>query len=161
MSLTINLILIVATIVMIAASAAKDRERTKKALKIAGKTFMTALPFFAAVFILIGMVEVFVTQNTIVSLMGTSRGILAPAFAAIVGGVLAGPPAAAYPLAKVLLERGAGNAAVATFIIAWVAVGTISLPVEIKLLGARFAWTRWTLTIVLSVVLGIILGWLI
>lgn len=93
--------------------------------------------------------------------MGASRGILAPIFAAIVGGVMSGPPAASYPMAKILLEHGAGTAAVATLIIAWVAVGTISLPVEIKLLGARFAWTRWTLTFILSIFLGVVLGWLI
>lgn len=161
MSLTFNLILIAVTIGMIIISGVKNCDRTRQALKIAVKAFVSALPFFAAVFVLIGLIEVFVTQETIVSLMGTSRGILAPAFAALVGGVLAGPPAAAYPMAKVLLERGAGTAAVGTFIIAWVAVGTVSLPVEIKLLGSRFAWTRWALTIVLSVVLGIILGWLI
>jgi uncharacterized membrane protein YraQ (UPF0718 family) len=139
----------------------KNLAKTKKALMIAGKAFINALPFFAAVFVLIGLIDVFVSQNTIIALMGNSRGILAPAFAAFAGGILAGPPAAAYPMARVLLQRGAAVSAVATFIIAWVAVGTVSLPVEIKLLGARFAWTRWALTIVLSVILGMVIGWLV
>ena len=161
MTLTYNLILVGLTIGMIVLSLVKSRERTVKALKIAAKAFLSSLPFFIAVFVLIGLVEVFVTPKIIVSLMGASRGILAPAFAAVVGGVMSGPPAASYPMAKVLLERGAGVAAMATLIIAWVAVGTVSLPVEIKLLGPRFAWTRWALTFILSIVLGVVLGWLI
>jgi uncharacterized membrane protein YraQ (UPF0718 family) len=160
-SLTYNLVLIGITIGMIVVSLAKSRERTAKALKIAAKTFLSSLPFFIAVFALIGLVEVFVSPKTIVWLMGPSRGILAPISAAITGGIMSGPPAASYPMAKILVGHGAGTAAVATFIIAWVAVGTISLPVEIKLMGARFAWTRWALTFVLSIILGIILGWLI
>lgn len=161
MSLTFNLILIGITIGMFALSLVKSRERTAKALKIAIKMFLSSLPFFVAVFILIGMVEVFITPGLIVSMMGTSRGVFASIFAALVGGIMSGPPAASYPLAKVLLERGATLAAIATFIIAWVAVGTISLPVEIKLLGARFAWTRWALTLGLSISLGVVLGWIL
>jgi uncharacterized membrane protein YraQ (UPF0718 family) len=143
---------------MIVASVIKSRERTKKALLMAGKTFLSSLPFFIAVFVLIGLIEVFVTPDIINSLMGPSRGIFAPVFAAVVGGIMSGPPAASYPMSKVLLDRGASLAAIATFIIAWVAVGTISLPVEIKLLGSRFALVRWSLTFILSIVLGIILG---
>lgn len=161
MSLTFNLMLIGFTIGMIVLSLAKSRERTAKAINIAVKTFLSSLPFFIAVFVLIGLVEVFATPKIIVSLMGASRGILAPVFAAVVGGVMSGPPAASYPMAKILMEHGAGAAAVATLIIAWVAVGTISLPVEIKLMGSRFAWTRWALTFTLSIVLGVVLGWLI
>lgn len=161
MSLTYDLVLVGITIGMIALSVAKSRERTRKALVIALRTFLTSLPFFIAVFILIGLVEVFVTSDTIVSLMGPSRGALATVFAALIGGVMSGPPAASYPMAKVLVERGASLASVATLIVAWVAVGTISLPVEIKLLGSRFAWLRWGLTFILSITLGILLGWII
>jgi uncharacterized membrane protein YraQ (UPF0718 family) len=160
-SLTYNYVLIGITIGMIALSLAKSRQKTSKALRIAIKTFMSSLPFFIAVFILIGLVEVFATPDIIVSLMGTSRGALATVFAAIVGGLMSGPPAASYPMAKVLVERGASIASVATLIVAWVAVGTISLPVEIKLLGQRFAWTRWILTLFLSIALGIVLGWIL
>lgn len=161
MSVTYNLVLIGITATMIVLSLAKSRKKTIKALKIGSKMFLTALPFLVAVFILIGLVDQFITPDIIVSLMGPARGILAPVFAAFVGGIMSGPPAASYPMAKVLIDRGASTAAVATLIIAWVAVGTISLPVEIKLLGSRFAWTRWTLTLILSIILGIVLGWII
>lgn len=161
MSATYNIILLSLCAVGLILSWAKSPDKTKRALRIGGRQFLTVLPFLLAVFILIGVLEVFVPSRAITSLMGGSRGILSPLFASLIGGVMSGPPAASYPMAQFLLRQHASMAAVATFLIAWVAVGTISLPVEIKLLGPRFAWTRWSLTLVFSVVCGVLIGWLL
>ena len=152
-------ILIGICIVAVAISWFKDSRKTKSALKVSAKSFMLILPFLVAVFILTGLLEVFVPKQFIIAMMGTSREFLAPVLAAIIGGVLTGPAPASYPLARFLLDHNASIAAVATFVIAWVAVGTVSLPIEIKLFGQRFAFTRWFLTIVFSVVIGLLMGW--
>ncbi len=159
MSLTYSLILIFISAVGLIISGLKDTQKTARALQIAGKRFLDVLPFLIAVFLLTGLLEVFVSSKTIVMLMGSTRGLLAPVFAALIGGVLTGPPAASYPMTYFLLHHGASWAAAATFLIAWVAVGTVSLPIEIRLLGARFAWTRWILTLVFSIVIGVLIGW--
>lgn len=138
----------------------KSPDKTKRALKIGGKQFVNVLPFLIAVFTLIGVLEVFVPERAVTALMGGSRGLLAPVFSAFIGGVMSGPPAASYPMARFLLSQHASVGSVATFLIAWVAVSTISLPVEIKMLGSRFAWTRWVLTLVFSVLCGVVIGWL-
>lgn len=156
-----DLILIVISLTALILSWLKDPRRTKSAMKISVKSFVSVFPFLMAVFALIGLLEVFVSRQMIVSVMGSSRGILAPVFAAVTGGILAGPPAASYPLASFLLKQQASPAAVATFIIAWVSVSTVSLPLEIKLFGQRFAFSRWGITFLFSIVIGIILGWLI
>lgn len=161
MSAAYNLFLLILCVLAVGFSFAKNRGKTKQALKIAGKQFINVLPFLVAVFSLIGILEVFVSAKTITTLMGSGSGVFALLFAAAIGGIMSGPPAASYPMAQFLLKQHASMAAAATFLIAWVAVGTISLPVEIKLLGARFAWTRWALTLVFSIIVGVLIGWLV
>ncbi len=161
MTATYNLILLIVCALGLGWSAAKSPAKTRQALRVGGRQFLNVLPFLVAVFVLIGVLEVFVPQRIVSLLMGSARGVLAPLFASIIGGVMSGPPAASYPMAQFLLRQHAGLGAVATFLIAWVAVGTISLPVEIKLLGARFAWTRWGLTLIFSIICGVFIGWLL
>ena len=142
-------------------SASRNREKTMKALRIALKQFLNVLPFFIAVFAMIGLFEVLLTPAQIQGWLGSGQGILAPIYAAIFGGLATGPPAAVLPLGQYLLTQHASIAAVATLLIAWVAVGTVTLPAEISFFGARFALSRWALALSLSVVLGLVMGWLL
>ncbi len=155
-----NVAFVAAALAALIISLSKDRHKTLRALRISVKSFSNMIPFFVAMFVLIGILEVFVPSSVIASLLGAKRGFLAVVFAAIIGGIMAGPPPASYPMADFLVKHNASLAAAATFIIAWVAVSTVSLPVEIKILGSRFAWTRWMATLVLSLVIGTIVGWL-
>ncbi|MCE5190298.1 MAG: permease [Actinomycetia bacterium] len=138
-----------------------NRQKTVKAVKIGRKQFGNTLVFFVAIFAAIGLLEALVTPAQIQAVLGSGRGIFAPLVAALIGGLAAGPPAAVYPLGKYLLAQHASTAAVGTLLIAWVAVGTISLPAEVRFFGARFAFTRWGATLVLSIVAGIVMGWLL
>ncbi|MCL6473124.1 MAG: permease [Firmicutes bacterium] len=151
-------------IVMLAALATswiKDRELTKKALVIGYKSFINVLPFFVVVFAAIGLFEVLISPQTIRDLLGGSRGVLAPVIAAVLGSIASGPPAAVFPIGRYLLDQHASVTAVATLLTAWVAVGTASLPAEIAYMGRRFALTRWAVTFVFSIIVGVIMGWLL
>jgi uncharacterized membrane protein YraQ (UPF0718 family) len=153
-------ILIGVVAALLAVSAIRDRARTKKALKIGAKQFWNVLPFFVGVFGLIGLLQVLLTPEMVQTWLGTGAGVLAPLYAAVLGGLATGPPAAVFPLGQFLLSQHASVAAVATLLIAWVAVGTVTLPAEIRFFGARFALSRWALALVLSIVLGLAMGWL-
>jgi uncharacterized membrane protein YraQ (UPF0718 family) len=154
-------ILLAVTAAAVGFSATRSWQKTKKALRIGLKQFLKVLPFFVAVFAMIGLFEVLLTPQQIQGWLGTGQGILAPIYAAILGGLATGPPAAVFPLGQYLLAQHASIAAVATLLIAWVAVGTVSLPAEIRFFGARFALSRWVITLVLSIVLGAVMGWLL
>ena len=147
--------------VLLGVSGFKDMARTKKALKIGAKQFWNVLPFFIAVFGLIGLLEVLLTPQQVQAWLGSGSGMLAPFYAAVFGGMATGPPAAVFPLGQYLLAQKASVAAVSTLLIAWVAVGTVTLPAEIRFFGARFAFSRWAIAFVLSIVLGLMMGWLL
>ena len=145
----------------IGSSTYRSREKTMKALRIALRQFLNVLPFFIAVFAMIGLFEVLLTPEQIQGWLGTGQGVLAPIYAAVLGGLATGPPAAVFPLGQYLLAQHASIAAVATLLIAWVAVGTVTLPAEIRFFGARFALSRWVLAFTLSIALGLVMGWVL
>jgi uncharacterized membrane protein YraQ (UPF0718 family) len=151
-------VLIGTVLALLLFSVFKSMHKTKKALKVGAKQFWNVLPFFVAVFGLIGLLEVLLTPAIVKTWLGSGSGILAPLYAAVFGGMATGPPAAVFPLGKYLLTQQASVAAVSTLLIAWVAVGTVTLPAEIRFFGARFALTRWALAFVLSIALGLTMG---
>lgn len=156
-----DFILVGIVLALLALSAWKSRQKTTKALKIGAKQFWNVLPFFVAVFGLIGLLEVLLTPAMVQAWLGSGSGVLAPLYAAIFGGMATGPPAAVFPLGEYLLKQHASVAAVSTLLIAWVAVGTVTLPAEIRFFGARFALSRWVLAFVLSIALGLAMGVLV
>jgi uncharacterized membrane protein YraQ (UPF0718 family) len=65
-----------------------------------------------------------------------------PVVGAVVGSVAAGNPITSYVIAGELLDTGISLTAVTAFIVAWVTVGIIQLPMEMEVLGRRFAIAR-------------------
>jgi uncharacterized membrane protein YraQ (UPF0718 family) len=139
-------------------SALVSRAKTGKAVVIGAKQFWNVMPFFVAVFGFIGLLEVLLTPQQVQAFLGVQTGAWATLYAAVLGGLATGPPAAVFPLGAYLLQQHASMAAVATLLVAWIAVGTATLPAEIRFFGARFAFTRWSLTFVLSIGIGLIIG---
>lgn len=90
-------LLLGATAALVAVSFVVDRRKTKKALRIALKQFLNVLPFFIAVFAMIGLLEVLLTPQQIQAWLGAQQGVLAPVYAAVFGGLATGPPAAVFP----------------------------------------------------------------
>jgi len=78
--------------------------------------------------------------------------------AAVLGSVLFIPAIIAFPLAKSLLDMGAGIMAMAAFITTLTMIGFVFLPVEIKELGTRFALLRNGLSFVTALLIAVIMG---
>lgn len=100
----------------IAASFARDREKTVKALYIAKESFLRILPDFGTVLVIIGIMLTFLSPATISNLLGRESGTWGMLAAAAVGSVTLIPGFVAFPLAKSLLDCGAGIPQVAVFI---------------------------------------------
>ncbi len=71
-----------------------------------------------------------------------------------IGSIAAAQPVISYLLAGELQKAGVDLYAVTTFIIAWVTVGFIPLPVEAMMLGWRFAVWRNLIAFVMAMVVA-------
>jgi uncharacterized membrane protein YraQ (UPF0718 family) len=94
------------------------------------------------VFILLGLLDVWVPREQMIRLMGPESGLKGGVLAFVMGSAAAGPLYAAFPIAAVLMRKGAGLVNVFVFIGAW---STTKIPMflfEYGALGPSFAVTR-------------------
>lgn len=120
------------------------REQLGRSLYGSMKEMLSVIP---PIFILMGLADVYVPRETVVRLMGEgsrARGIV---LAILLGALAAGPLYAAFPIAAMMLLKGASFFNVMVFIGAW---STLKVPMflfETASLGARFSVTRWLLNV--------------
>ncbi len=113
-----------------------------KALGITGDSLKEMLLVVPPIFVLMGLLDVWVPRETMVRYMGERSGLKGVAVAFFIGSAAAGPLYGAFPVAAVLLKKGAGLFNVLVFLGAW---STTKIPMflfEYSALGPRFAITR-------------------
>lgn len=148
--------LLVASILLIL-SAIKDLKKTKEALKVSGKMALTVFPVLFLIFILMGVISVFVSKETIALWLGSGKGLFGIILGEFVGTFALIQPAAVFPFAGVLLNKGASYGAIFGFVMTAILIGISTLPVEIKFFGKRFTIVRNLLTFILVFSLAMII----
>lgn len=114
--------------------------------------FAEMLSVLPPIFLLLGLLDVWVPRETIIKYLGERSGLIGIALSILLGAAAAGPLYGAFPVAAVMIKKGAKFSNILVFIGAW---STLKIPMflfEMSALGARFAVTRW-----LASVLGVIL----
>jgi uncharacterized membrane protein YraQ (UPF0718 family) len=110
---------------------------TKTALNF--KEMLSVLP---PIFILLGLLEIWVPREKIIPLLGEKSGVRGVILSIILGAAAAGPLYAAFPVAAVMLKKGARLFNIFVFIGAW---STLKIPMflfESASMGLPFALYR-------------------
>ena len=84
-----------------------------------------------------------------------SKLILTAIGGTILGSITAGPPILSYPIAKAMLDEGIVLGTIGAFISAWSLIDPISLPVEIRFLGKKFAFWRFFMSFIVASIVGV------
>ena len=90
---------------------------------------------------LVGILQVTVSPEQL-SYLFRGNSFLDTLTGTLAGSVAAGNPIVSYILGGELLERGVSLYAVTVFLLSWVTLGFIHLPVEKELFGGRFTLFR-------------------
>jgi uncharacterized membrane protein YraQ (UPF0718 family) len=104
-----------------------------------------------AICILMGLFGVFVSRELVIKILGKSAGWKGAFIAIGLGSLPTGPLYAAFPMAAVLLEKGARPANIFLFLTAWACIKLPQLLLELRFLGPRFMLARLALTIAMAV----------
>ncbi len=136
----------------------KDKGKTKKALKITRKAFFNIFPDFSAILILIGILLTLLSPEIISRVLGGQTGVLGMLISAVIGSITLIPGFIAFPLAKSILDYGAGTMQVAVFISTLMMVGVVTAPLEIKYFGRRETLMRNSLAFFYSFLVAAALG---
>jgi len=142
----------------LALSFSKDRQKTKKALIKAIKSFENILPQFLSILIIISLTLSILDPEAITMLIGTSSGVIGILGAAIIGSITLIPGFVAFPLAAALLKNGAGYMQIAAFVSTLMMVGVVTLPMEIKYFGKKATIRRNILAFVFSLIVSLVIG---
>lgn len=116
-----------------------------KSIEITKNNALEMLSVLPPVFILLGLLDVWVKRETMIKYMGENSGIFGIIIAFILGSAAAGPLYAAFPVAVVLLEKGSKLSNVLIMIGAWSTTKIPLLLFEASSMGIKFTATRFIL----------------
>jgi uncharacterized membrane protein YraQ (UPF0718 family) len=139
----------------------KDRQKTKMALFKAWKSFSNLIPEILSVMMFAGIILAILNPNTISKLIGAESGFSGILLSLIAGSVALIPGFVAFPLGAALLEEGAGSAQIAAFVSSLMAVGIVTLPLEIKYFNKRIAILRNAFALIVSFIFTMVIWKLI
>ncbi len=127
------------------------REKSISMISFQAKTMLMVIP---PIFILLGLLDVWVPREQMMRFMGPGSGLKGGVLAFLLGSFAAGPLYGAFPVAAVLMKKGASFANILIFLGAWSTTKIPMLLFEMSALGIRFALSRLAIDIVGIVVIA-------
>jgi uncharacterized membrane protein YraQ (UPF0718 family) len=128
------------------------REKSISMIVFQAKTMLLVIP---PIFILLGLLDVWVPRDTMMKYMGPGTGAKGGILAFLLGSFAAGPLYGAFPVAAVLMKKGASFSNIMVFIGAWSTTKIPMLLFEMSALGKRFALSRLAIDIVGIVMIAV------
>lgn len=122
--------------------------------KVAYNAFEQSVKIIIAVFFFIGLLQVWLSPETLSRIMGKEAGWKKYLIASFIPIFIGGSLFSIFPLLSALLEKGASYGAVLAFITAWSGKAPL-IPLEIHFLGLRFTIWRTLLIVPMGLIIGI------
>ncbi len=110
--------------------------------RIALAMVVEVLPLLVFAFLVAGMVQVLVPQETIHRWVGGGSGMRGILLGTVAGGLAPGGPYVSLPIAAGLLRSGAGVGTMVAFLTGWSLWAVGRLPMEVGILGWRLTLIR-------------------
>ncbi len=154
------LVLLVAAVAGVTLSALRDGARTRAALRASVRSGRGLLPGLLAVLAGVGLTMAAIPPAGVAALF-QSRGTAGFFLLATLGALMTIPGPVAYPLAGSLHRMGASLPALASFLTTLTMVGALTAPMEIAAFGRRFTLLRQSLSLILALLVGALMGGLL
>ena len=140
-------LIFIISIIVIGLTFIWSKEIGLKAIDTVKFSFKEMFMVLPPIFILLGLLDVWVPKDTMVKFMGEDSGIIGILLAIFLGSAAAGPLYGAFPVAAIFMKKGVKLTNIFIFIGAW---STTKLPMflfELTSLGSKFAFTRLAINI--------------
>ncbi len=143
---------------LLALSFRKSREKTKKALNKAWKSFSKIFPALLGILILVGVLLAVFDADFISRIIGDESGWIGVVLSAVVGAITLIPGFIAFPTASVLIDNGAGYMQIGAFISSLMMVGMVTAPMEAEYFGKRLTLIRNLMGFIFSFIVAYVIG---
>lgn len=145
------------TILVIAFSFLKNKEKTLEALLVSVKSLKKLTPAIIGMVFLVGLILAIFPKEKLV-LIFNHKGLYGILLVSIIGAIVTMPGPIAFPLAGALLQMGANQGLLASFITTLTMVGLATSPLEISYFGKRFTILRQGLSFIAAIMIGLIMS---
>ena len=125
-------------------------------LKSAGNLLVQILPLLIFAFIVAGMIQVLIPRELIAKWVGVESGLRGILIGSVLGGLMPGGPMTSLPVAAGLLRVGASIGTMVAFLTGWSLLAFTRLPMEIGILGWKFALIRMACVFFFPPIAGLI-----
>lgn len=134
-----------------------NNETGWKALAITGNSIIDMILLLPPILILVGLLDTWVPKEMILKYAGKNSGFRGPIIALLLGGIAAGPLYVAFPIAAILLEKGALLRNVVFFLGVWTVAKLPILVYEAASLGTVFTIIHVSFGLAFFYITGIIM----
>jgi uncharacterized membrane protein YraQ (UPF0718 family) len=148
----------VGTLVFLGGSFAKNKVKTKQALKMAfvmGKGMVASI---LSIILAIGLILTILPPMEISSFVGNQSVLLATIVAALFGTITLVPAFIAFPLVGTLVNAGVSVVPAVAFLTTLTMVGAVTFPLEKKEFGFKFTVVRNSLSFLFAIAIALAMG---
>ncbi|WMW80248.1 hypothetical protein RF679_16585 [Undibacterium cyanobacteriorum] len=145
------------TLMCILISFAKDRGKTKLAIRSSLGMFFGLFPSISLMILLVGFLLAAIPLEVIGQLF-SKNGLTGFVLVSAVGSIASIPGPIAFPLAGELYHAGAYLPSLASFITTLTMVGVVTAPIEISFFGKKFTLLRQFLSFISALCIGLLVG---
>ena len=149
---------LVVSVIMLIVLTIIDYTLTIEALKEGGFQIGTMLMIVPPIFILIGLFDVWVPREQVVKMMGENSGVKGMALAFFLGAFSAGPTISAFPLAIIMIKKGAKYSNVLFFLMVW---SSLKLPIiffQVTTIGLKFSMIINITMLIVFIIGAVVVG---
>jgi len=150
--------LYIATGLAVLISFIADSERTLKAFKMALKKFVTILPAFLGMLILVSIVLFLIPDRVISQYLGSSNIFTGVLFASFLGSITLMPGFIAFPLCGILLKKGVLYMVLSAFTTTLMMVGILTYPIEKAYFGTKVTIMRNIISLFIALIVAVMTG---
>lgn len=143
-------------LIFLAVGYSKGEGQHIQGLRSSMKMILEILPLLIFAFIVAGMVQVLLPQETLSRWIGEESGLKGIFIGTLAGGITPGGPYVSLPVVAGLLKAGASLGTLVAFLTAWSLWAVARLPLEIGILGWKFTFTRLACTFFFPPIAGLL-----
>ena len=153
-----TLIVWIGTLIFLGFSFAKNKVKTKQALKMSFGMGKGMLASILSIIFAIGLILTIVPPAGIAKFLGEQSVLLATVGGALLGTITLVPAFIAFPLVGTLVNAGVSVVPVVAFLTTLTMVGVVTFPLEKKEFGAKFTTVRNGLSFIFAIAIALVMG---
>ena len=117
--------------------------------------FTEMIMILPAIMLIMGLFAIWVSKEMVIKYLGRTSGIKGIFLSILLGALPTGPLYVAFPIATVLIKKGARISNIIIFLSAWACIKIPQEMMELQFLGVKFMASRLILSIIFVTIMGI------